>query len=198
MVPQRRVLVSKYLESVPEGLASYPDVQVKGSVVRAVLTATPIELPRAELPAEVGALVDEPPLPSAWVPEVHLNVLQLAYQERCSAGEWDAWVTASNRAIFEAPLYRVLFPVIGIERIVTGAAKRWSAFRRGTTVDVTLREAKRVELEIRFPEHLYDEALVHSMELAFCALGLVAGARDVVAQAVTVLPTSAQIILAWS
>ena len=176
--------IAGYLGKLPHGAASYADVQVKGSILRAVLSEIPEGASvRTGIP-EVDRLVEDPPPLSAWVPEVHFNALMLAVYEQvfASAGGIPAfvvWVYEGNRRMLRGPLYRVLFAVVSPERVLIGLQKRWSAFRRGTTLSVVSQKETLAVVKHTHPPHLMNELAAHGFAGAFRAASEAAGAKDV-------------------
>ena len=84
--------VARYLTSLPNGLDSYPQCEVKGSVLRQLADSTPVPFPSQGLPPQLEALVETPPLPSDWIPEVHFNALMLAHEDLIDPTTFREWV----------------------------------------------------------------------------------------------------------
>ena len=192
--------VKRYLERLPHGLASYPASCVKGTVVRAVALAfqSDAEL-RAGLPPETDRLLAEPPLASAWIPEVHLNVLFSAICETRYpvAGAFETWAYEGNRTILGGPVYRVLFGVLGPERIMIGLPNRWSAFRRGTTLVPLEVEPKRARTRLTYEPWLMPDVGLLAMRAAVRAAADVSGARSVTVTYEEESPTSTVFSARW-
>lgn len=191
-------LLAAYLERLPRGLASHPEAQVKGSVVRALVSTSPIAVPRDALPPELLLLVDDPPLPNAWVHEVAVLALGLAFEERMPPAEHEAWVESRNRKLLTNPLYRILFAAIGPERLLTGLSNRWSAFRRGSSIEVTERRPGWVALTLTYPPHLHSPETLHNFAVSFRVTALSAGAKHVIVRVDERSPTTAVFTFDWS
>ena len=123
-----------YVASLPHGLLSYPDTQVKGSAIAAVLKNLPEGMELARFPDELREMLDHPPPVSAWVPEVPFVALMLALCELAfdSDEAFLAWAESGFKGYFSASLYRILFAVLSPMRLAKGADKKWGALRRGS------------------------------------------------------------------
>jgi hypothetical protein len=177
-------LLAAYVAALPQGLASHPQCQVKGSVFRSLISSAPIELAPSSLPDELAAKLREPPLPSEWSSEVHLNALGLAYQDRMPSDRHDRWVLERNERLLRAPLYRILFALVSPERIFVGFAHRWGAFRRGTELSLVERTGQRAALRLMYPRHLHNDVTLTNVTIAFRAVAQAAGAREASARVV--------------
>jgi hypothetical protein len=173
--------LAKYLDTLPNGVASYPECCVKASVLRHNIGARPLG-PEVELPPLVRQLVDNPPPVTEWIPEVHFNLAMLAIRElhfnAPNFNEYRVWAYAQNRKLLGAPLYRVLFALLSPERLLRGIEKRWAAFRRGTEFHVANEAVGRAELRIHNPAFLYPELALQGMAMALQAAIDSAGARS--------------------
>ncbi|MCZ7686246.1 MAG: hypothetical protein M5U28_48785 [Sandaracinaceae bacterium] len=120
--------VAEYERGLPDGWESFADCQVKAALVRAAANET--ALLEAALPAPLRALVDDPPLVTAWVPEVFHVGLVLALHEALvredrAAGFLD-WVAERHRELFAGAYAPTLRGQKG-ERMLKGAAGRVGA-----------------------------------------------------------------------
>lgn len=177
--------VGEYLAKLPNGIASYKHACVKGSVMRLTVEgAIQRGVSLEELPSEVARYGVEPPQLQAWLPEVHLNVLFLATCESAFANAggmtaFEAWVFNGNRRFLGGPLYRILFAVMSIERVMVGVQKRWSAFRRGTILENVQANDAGATLRLVYPKDLMPSVALHAIGAAFRAAGVAAGARRI-------------------
>ncbi len=190
-------LLGAYLAALPQGLASYPACQVKGSVFRSLVASAPIALDQSGLPDELVARLREPPLPSEWSSEVQLNALGLAFQDQVEPGRYEAWVYERNRRLLRAPLYKILFAVLSPERIFIGLPQRWGAFRRGTELTLLERVGSRARLRLGYPRHMHNETTLANVVIAFRAAADAAGALDVTARVARYDPFEATLEVEW-
>jgi hypothetical protein len=191
-------LLARYVDGLPAGLASYPEAQAKGSVVRTLVSTTPVRVHPHELPAELGGLIERLPLPTAWVSEVQLNALGLAYQDVMSPSVHDTWVWDRNRRILTNPLYKILFWMISPERLFVGLPHRWSAFRRGTEMALVDQSVGRARLRLTYPKNLHDSATLANVCIAGRVVAEAAGARSSAMAVEECTPTSAVFAISWS
>jgi hypothetical protein len=73
--------VEEYLATLPDGIDSYPQALIKGSLVRIVCRDVDRSKVARVLPPRVSALLLDPPLPSAWTPEVWFLAMATAEYE---------------------------------------------------------------------------------------------------------------------
>ncbi len=163
--------LDRWLAGVPGGLAAYPDVQAKGSILRSVLAGQPTRELAARLPPELQRLVLDPPVGSEWVPEVHFAAVLLGVTDVAGMTEDEvlAWARAHNRALFESPAYRILMAVMSPASLVRFAGKRWENWHRGTRLDVAGVSDDGVRATLAFPPGLYDALLLRVFGQAFVA-----------------------------
>jgi hypothetical protein len=192
--------VDRYLATLPNGLASYPECCVKASVLRNTLGSKPLG-PDVELPLALRRLVDHPPPLTEWIPEVHFNAVSLAIREvhfnPRSLDDYLAWTFEQNRKLLSTPLYRVLFLLLTPERLLSGMQNRWSAFRRGTELQIVSRAAGRVELRLRHPAFLYPALSSQGMSAAFQAAMEHAGAKQARVEVASPGSTETTFLATW-
>lgn len=177
--------VDRYLALLPDGMRSFPEATAKGTVVLPWLDGAVGEALRGnpDLPAPVQALFADPPTLGAWIPEVSLVVLILAAFDGhfARAGGPDAlqaYIRETNRAALVGPAYRVLFAVASPERLLTGAAQRWSAFHRGSTLKLAARERGRAQLDLAYPPGIFSEHSFRGHGTTFALAAELAGGRE--------------------
>lgn len=193
-----RAALAKYVESLPAGLESYPECQVKGSVLRGLSMGSPCPFPRAILPPPLLALLDAPPLPSDWIPEVPFLALMVAHESQLSSGAQEQWAYDRNRRLLRSPLYSVLFRVAGPARVFTGMTTRWGAFRRGTEVVMQAQTAGRAVVELRYPVNLYPASALVNLCCAVRAVLDAAGAASSSARVLSVGAARATVEASWT
>lgn len=79
----------------------------------------------------------------------------------------------------------------------SGVERRWSAFRRGTSLCVVERAEGVAELAISHPPDLFDETVRRGMCGAFRAASVAAGARDVSGEVVDVAERETRVRVRW-
>lgn len=166
-----RELLESYVAALPDGLASYAMFHQKGSVTRTLLEAWPEARALTKLPAPLAELIAHPPLPSAWIPETHaMGLWLLAADEKCggSPRALEEFSFSVNRRLFEQPMYRLAFRVLGASLSVRAISAAWSTFHRGIVQRVTLAPGA-CEVRLQHPPNLIAPPLVASYGAAFLA-----------------------------
>jgi hypothetical protein len=187
-----------YVAALPGGLAAHPACRQKGSVVSGFLRDTPTtRLPR--LPDPVQALVDDPPLASAWVGEVHATALYMAI---CDAQFSDdesfvAYCGRFNRRLLRSPLYRVLMFVATPERLARHAGVRWGALHRGSTLDVALVGEGKARSTVRYPRELFPPLMLRCFATGFHAVVEGSGGKNVRLEMERRTPDQAEYVVSW-
>jgi hypothetical protein len=193
-------LLTRYVERLPNGLDSYPNVMAKGSILSRLVDSYQGVAPEG-LPAQLEAHFARRPAPTEWVPEVHLVALTTSLVDTLfrdqPAAAFERWALLENKQLLSGPLYRVLFAVLSPERILVGMEKRWSAFHRGTTFEPV--EAGRFMAIVRFayPPHLLSPQTLITRSTAIRAAVETAGAKLVSVEAREESPKSTLFEVRW-
>ena len=150
-------LTSAYLERLPDGLGSYPDAQLKGSFVRAVIKALPDSLDPQQLPDELAEIILSPPELSEWVPEVRLITLMTVLRDVAFGDddEYDAYTRGMLSSVLAGPMYRVLFAVISPNRMAVKGEDKWTHMHRGTRRESLERNQNGNLGQLHYPENLF-------------------------------------------
>ena len=125
---------ARYLARMPEGVSSYPELQVHTAGLGKVREV--IEGPYDDLPGPLAAYfryeVDD-----AWVPEVLGQTTTLMLVD--AIGE-PALIRRSRQLaeeLYSGPVLRRLIRLLSPTLVVMGTQRRWGAMRRGTTMTAT-------------------------------------------------------------
>jgi len=193
--------MARYLERMPEGLASYPSYLQKGSLFRTCLQGVDVKPHVHHLPGRLAARVMHLPLATDWIPEVEATAVYLALIDLCFDGSEERFVEYSyevNRKLLESVLYRVLFRLAGTERVARGLAGRWTLFHQGIGLSSRPGSDQRgLEVTLDFPSGMVPRVIAGCYVTAFrAALGL-AGGNDVLVRIVEETPTSLRIAVTW-
>lgn len=147
-----------YLSSLPGGLSAYPECQAKGILVRMLASEEIYAGAASRLPQPFRSLVEEQPIGSEWIPEVHYQAL--IYGLADVRGQEDdgilAGVRARHRRMFESPTYRILMVGSSPAALLRGADLRWANWHRGSTLEVEGIADDGVRLVVRFPRGLFN------------------------------------------
>jgi hypothetical protein len=190
-----------YIAQLPNGLDSFPTCLIKASVIRDALSSKAIP-DDPSLPAPIRALLQGPPPVSSLVPEVLSNAMLLTlYDVHFAALGWQAagsWLHATTYQLLRTPLYRILFAVLSPERLVSGVAQRWQAFRRGSELTLTDKTDGFARLRLVFPAGLHTDLTLFLLAAAFRAAIDGSGARRVTVEVESTASGSAVFACSWS
>ncbi|RZO47495.1 MAG: hypothetical protein EVA89_39215 [Sandaracinaceae bacterium] len=151
--------VQAYLARLPEGVDSYPQCMIKAAPLVDQLAMKP--LPDAllgELPERVVELVRNPPMVSAWIPEVvamtySISIRDCFFPPGVGDVAYEAWAYERNRRMLSTRLYRALFLLVSPDRLFKQIGPRWSRMRRGSELEVLEHRAGFVRLQTRYPPY---------------------------------------------
>lgn len=193
--------LDRFVEALPHGLDSYPDALAKAAILRHALSDVRLPEPDALPPALARLITDRPAL-TAWVPEVHFNAMMLAiydceFAANGGLARYERWAHERNRKLLRSPLYRILFLVVSPDRLLRGAEKRWSAFRRGTTLHVVEHTDTSAKLTFHYPPKLQTELSMLGLAIALRAALETAGAKHVVVTAGQLGDEQTDVHLRW-
>lgn len=194
--------LERYLARLPEGVDSYPDVVVKASTFTAALADKPLQVGRGKLPPPIEKLITNPPLVSAWVPEVHMvSIFKLIgdqyFEGRGGTPAFLDWVYAQNQKLLGGKLYKALFWFLSPEQVFRGVEQRWGAFRRGSSLSIIERSDRHALFEFRYPRYLLDEEGLMAIGAALRVAAEAAGAKSTTIQIIDVTPTCGHVRLHW-
>jgi hypothetical protein len=188
-------MTSAFLERLPTGWDSYPEVRVKGSIVRGVIEHEPPGYELERVPEPLRSLLANPPLVSDWLPETHLVTLTLAFRDiffQTDAAYLD-WAEETLGSTLRGPLYRILFALISPGRLARSGAKRWGALRVGTSREhIELNENGNLG-RIHYPAELYDPFFLETLLRGMTAVYRLSKAADPKIQVLEWTPESALI-----
>ena len=163
----------RYLKRLPEGLDSYPEAKVKGSLFQTVANNPPAGLDVMELPDELRWLCTDTPAVNSWIPEVYMVSLINAFRDLVFDSEEALldWGDDYCRTLFESSLYRMLFAMVSPHRLARSAVQVWASLRKGTSRELITMEDNRNVGRIRYPSHLYDglyvEGIVRGLQVTY-------------------------------
>ena len=69
--PRMGERLDQYFRGLPDGWDSFPEFRAKASLIRTALEVRPAPTSLEAIPEPLRAYFEAPPLPSAWIPEVH-------------------------------------------------------------------------------------------------------------------------------
>jgi hypothetical protein len=166
-----------FIAGLPHGLHSYPECQVKASVVRAMCDDLgKFELSPA-LPELIRQLAIEPPPVASWVPEAQARALYLAYADAAGMGDEELvrFSREGSLRLISSPMYKAMW-FDAPEQLGKYAQSRWAAFRRGTSVELVEQGKRTAKFTLRIPLPLAPLLLVRIHLAGFEAAMIASGA----------------------
>jgi hypothetical protein len=189
--------LERYLAGLPDGLASYPQCQAKGSVFQSLLAGTVVE--GASLAEPLRRYLEDRPIASEWLPDVHLRALTFAIadQRRMTREALLAWVQQRYRRLFEGPLYRAMMALVPPATLVRTCAVRWGVFHRGTAMEPGAVADDGARVKVAFPRGLCDPQVLELVEGALRAALEASRAREIEVELEESTPTTARFRVRW-
>ena len=153
---QRFPTVALYLDRVG-GVHRHPSCQAKASVVRHVVDDHGLHAVTDGLPSLMLALLRERPPANLWISEVLSEaMLCAAYDFAFSSREVAVAATVErNLRLFQSPMYRALMVVMTPTMLLRATGARWSAFHRGTTLELVSGNEHDAVAVLSFPPHVF-------------------------------------------
>lgn len=149
--------LSAYLDALPAGLASYPECQSKGALVRSALDEVDLSAHLGALPEPVAAVVDARPALTEWVSAVVTDAVFHAVCDLRFPTEEAVmtWTYERTRRVAKSQAYRHFLAVAGPGFFLRVATRTHSFFQRGTEMAVELLEPNRSIVAMHHPPHLH-------------------------------------------
>ena len=191
--------VSDYLKAIPGGLDAYPDYLAKASAYRTFIEGLPEERLLAALPEPLKPLITDPEPVTAWIPEVHSNVVFLTATDAILGSEaaFYAHYEQMNQRLLSGPLYRVLMMVASPSIVVRGAASRWASFHRGVTLKAESQGSNAADVVLAWPKGLFNRVIAEGYTRAFVVALRLAGAKDTTMEVTRFSDTGAEYRGTW-
>ncbi len=151
--------LAEYVARLPQGLASYPECRSRGTLVLSALEGHALEPWRDAMPAAVWAMIEQPPLPGAWVPAalsdaVFFAVVDTHYPTDAAVVQWTRERTLRTA---RSRMYRALTRISGPAMVLRMSAAVHGMFQKGTELDAS-RMDDGMALRLRHPAHLHGGA----------------------------------------
>jgi hypothetical protein len=162
---------ASYLAALPSGLASHRDAfgfDVHEGARRQVLE----QVPTSELRASFGEVFFAG-WEERWTPEVPGLTAQLLLFDTLGEADYLRWIYADAYRLYDRPVVRHLMRLLSPSLVVMGAASRWGALHRGSTLHaMPLQKGPRRMTggaELRFPAGLFPAAFCRGLGASFRA-----------------------------
>lgn len=165
--------VARYLAAVPGGLDGHPGCAVSRQVFEPYRRDHGALASASGLPRRVRALYAAGAALPELLPEVEFQAAFLAARD-AYAGTDEAfcrWVGAISTEMFDRPVLRTLMRLVSPSLVVLGAARRWTAFHRGSELSTEPQEPigdrSRSLATLRYPEALFPEFFAQALAASF-------------------------------
>lgn len=163
-----------YLATLPKGLDSFPDCQVKASLQRTAmeyLCPSP-ELIQALPPALAASVKAAPTQADPWFSQVHSVALSLAVADHrnLDGPAWTAFVRDGNRKIFNGFAMRVLLAVASPSQLVLAGRVKWNTLRRGTRLEAEASGPRSAAVKLHMPPRVFPVDYLPVIEAGFLAM----------------------------
>ena len=190
--------LSVYLARLPDGVQSYPRHLVKCSLLRGLIAECPTGGDTSGLPEEVRLLIDSPPPPSVWIPEVQFVAAHFAIVDMHQLEPDDMLQRTyrANRKLTESRMYRALAKMATPSLLLRGASMSWGFIHKGITLRADV-EATTALLTLRHPPHLYPSLAHRSAALGFKAVLEASNGRNPHAEVVRSSVDRTQVRVSW-
>ena len=171
--------LSGFLSGLPDGLNSHADALAKASLAKTILDAVP-DLPTADLPDALQALVRSPPPVSTWMSEARFQALLFAVRDLACADDasFSALCYRQWRTLFESPLYRIMFATVRPTLLLRASTLRWRTFHRGSTFEIPEMTETSAVAVIRHPPGLWGGAFALAQVEGLRVILDLSGAKD--------------------
>ena len=192
--------MERYIQALPDGLASYPRCTTKASIYRMLLDRLPEPMDVSGLPAEIAALIATPQPSGSWIETAKVNAVELAVADWVgSDAKFVALAEEMNNALLRSPMYRALVFVASPAFLIRTAARAWGQFHRGVPAEIEPDSADRTALTLRlsFPPRLYTKLIAEEKRVSYDIALRAAGARNVRVTVASFQETSAAFRARW-
>ncbi len=163
-------MAKAYLDSLPDGLESYPEARVKNSVVRTWLEGHDAKRLSEALPPSLGRLGRAELPVNRWIPEVHAVVVYLSLRELFFPTD-EAFVEDSrerNHKLLANPMYNILVRALSVQRVGKSTPLIYNHMHQGTRLEVDAAQWPWI-WSLTSPDHLVPSLLARCYATAIGA-----------------------------
>ncbi|HEY3450170.1 MAG TPA: hypothetical protein VGK67_27700 [Myxococcales bacterium] len=150
--------LSTFVAGLPNGLESYPECLVKGTIVRSfLLDCVPVAtLEAAALPQPVAALLRTPPLNSVWASEVEFFGALLAVRDLLGLDDaaWKRWFESRNHQALTNPVLRLVMNFTSAEMLLSLSQAYWGMTHKGSRMTTIERASHTATMLFEHPRGL--------------------------------------------
>ena len=173
--------LAQYLDTLPQGLASFAECKAKGDILRHLVEKHPIA-DTTGLPDDLATTIKRPIASTSWLHECLCMGLHLAIGDayKMDDAAYDRWLYEHNAGLLDGRfMFRAIMSLATPGVLMHGAAIRFNAFHLGTRLDITSRTSGVIDFQIAYPKGIYTELCVAAFRAAFQAALDMTQAKDV-------------------
>lgn len=196
-VEERWPRALSYILGLKGGVDAHSQCTVKASVMLAFRQHLRDPLCVRGMPAPIGQLLTHPPLPSAWIPTVHANVIELMLVDELGEARFLQRAKHINVEYLSSPLYRATVRVLSPAMLIRGATLRWRHFHRGSELKATITGPCDATVDLSYPAGLFAPPVAKEKGLAFQTALELAGASRVLVETKSENATETHYELSW-
>ncbi|MEM6956036.1 MAG: hypothetical protein AAF645_10120 [Myxococcota bacterium] len=191
--------LADYIARLPDGLASYPECQSKGSLLLSAVLDQDLDEITEGLPPVLVNVMRAPPPAGVWVSAVLSDAAFHAVCDRVYATDdaMLAWCRERTMMMATNPLYRAFFRVSGPRVLFKMSMHSHRLFQRGTDLEIETLEPNRVVSRMTHPPHLHSRLNQLSNVSLFEAIAELTGGKNVKATMLERGPTEALYECTW-
>lgn len=156
--------VDRYLASLPRGLSSHPDCVSKASNLTFQLVHRPAPALR-QLPEPVRRVLEDPPLPSTWIPTTVFVAATLAIEAHHGITD-ETLAIESTEEMLKSKLYGLSLKMLTPSMILRAGAATWGLFHRGSRL-VSHKNGDVLEARMSFPSGLFPLEMLRGYAAGF-------------------------------
>ncbi|MBI5544784.1 MAG: hypothetical protein HY901_12910 [Deltaproteobacteria bacterium] len=151
------------------------------------------------LPAEVSTLLREPPLNSAWIPEVSTWATLLAIRDLLGFddGAWLAWFEPRNRQALTNPVLRLVMNFSSPEVLLPLSQAYWAMTHKGSKLTIVERASHALTLALEYPPGLFDREVASTLTVSFSVPLRLSRARSATVTLKSWAPTHSMFQAEW-
>ena len=189
-----------YLVKLPDGMASYPEVQTLADLPIMVRQRWPDLIKRDDLPADVIAAISVPWKEGEWIADVNFMVLNALVRDVIYRNDegYLQFCYDTMKASFSSTLMRAVMHFVSPSLLLMSAAKRWSMLKRGSTFRTIKIEKSRLYASLTYPPDMYHRCMLQGFGKSFEAAINCTKAKNATVEVEFVSHTECRYMMTWT
>jgi hypothetical protein len=155
--PLRYPTLYRYIASLPQGIASYPQMQTLADVPASIRLRFPNILQKEDLPADLTAALKLPWLSRTWIPEVHFMALNALVRDVIYKNDsgYLQFCFDTMKESFNSPLMRTMMLFVSPNLLAMNFEKKWNLYKRGSVISSQVTSPTSRLITLKYPERIY-------------------------------------------